>query len=262
MFVSKKPISTVLCICLVVLISICTAKKANSSESFNQQKMTTHVLKLLSFDNKKTEYFKKWDEYLYKRNKFYNNEYQMAIKQLKDRFDITYAGLNSCISNVDQQCKNDSLSWIADLKVKFGSEYVAKNIDSMRFIILALVISDNLGPCKSQIKDTLYEEYRYFDAVNNYVKEFIEFSRTLSADDKKLLFEKVSAAEKYIKEFYYPFQGLWSHDGLREALFSVALKSREDLDPAVIEYISNHPGFKKQCLPGEAMKALNAITSE
>ncbi len=94
------------------------------------------------------------------------------------------------------------------------------------------------------------------DAAKIYVEDFVEFSKTLNKEEKKKLGDRVEAAEAYLKNFVYPLQGVWSNEGLRNFLFSVALKTRKDLDSKVIDFFSHHPAFMRQCLP---MKAINAL---
>lgn len=208
------------------------------------------------FTNKEDEIGKKWDKYLNERTGFDNNEYQLAIHELKSGFDQSYAKLDYCVRKVEQKCKDDTLSWFEDFKNKFGLEYINKNFNSIKFVLLAVAMGDNLTLCQEQVKEALYREYRQLDAAQIYVEDFVEFYKTLNKEEKKKLGVRVEAAEAYLRNFVYPLQSVWSNEGLRNSLFSVALKSRKDLDPKVIDFFSHHPAFMRQCLP---MKAINLL---
>lgn len=248
-------------ICFSLLLLYCSVipLPAWSSEYFLQQEEVTKILKLFAFTSKEETIAKKWDNYLIERTRFCNEEYKLAIHELKSEFDQSYSRLNSCIKNVELSCMHDSLSWLNDFQNKFGTEYIRDNFISIKYVILATAMADNLSPCQEQIKEALYREYRQLDAIKIYVEDFIAFSKSLSKDEKSVLDSRVKAAEAFLAGFAYPLQGLWSYEGLRSSLFTAALKTRKDLNPQVIDFFSHNPGFMKQCLPQKAINALQNL---
>jgi type VI secretion system Hcp family effector len=84
-------------------------------------------------------------------------EYQLAIHELKSGFVQSYAKLDSCMRNVEQECNQDSLSWVEDFKKKFGLEYISKNFYSIKYVLLAIARSDNLTPCQEQSRKPCIE---------------------------------------------------------------------------------------------------------
>lgn len=229
---------------------------AKAAEYFIQQEDTTEIIKLLAFSNKEDEIGKKWEEFLKERTRRFNhNDYQMAIYKLKSEYDKSYAMLDICIKNTDKKVNQHSSSWAKDFQQQFGKEYIRKNFDSIRFVVIALSMKETFASCEEQAKEAIYREYRYLDSAKNYVKYFIEFYETLNKEEKKKLNIRITATESYLKDFEYPLQSTLSNEGLKDALFSIAL-TQKDIDPQMIYFFVHHPFFMK---PFDLVKVLDDL---
>jgi uncharacterized protein YukE len=240
-----------------LLNSICIPAHESSAAEFIQQEKTTEILGLLAFTGKGDEISKKWEKFLRERNhRFGNKDYQMAIHNLKSEYDQSYAQLNACVENTNKETEQYSSSWTKDFRERFDREYIQKNFDSIRFVVIALAVRNSLAYCDEQVKEALYREYSYLDAAKNYVEYFTEFSKTLNEDEKKKLSVQIKTAEGYLNSFEYPLQSTLSGEGLKDALFSDALKTHKDLDPQLIGFFTHQQFFMK---PFALVKTLNDL---
>lgn len=258
-------ITTILFLSLVNCV--CATTFAHASENFIQQMKTTEILKLLAFTDNENEIGKKWEIFLKKRApRFNNKDYQAAITKLKDDYDRSEENLNACIENSNKESRKYSSSWIEDFKHRFDKNYIVINFDSIRFIMMALWIKNNTSSCEEEAMEAIYREYRQLDAAKYYVKEYLEFCNTLHVDEKKKYSVSISAAESYLNNFEYPLQSILSDDGLKGALFSVAMKTHKDLDPRLTDFFSSHQFFQKHFDLIKAVKELEvfapSVTSE
>ena len=244
----------------VLLINcICIPAPDSFSEYFVQQEKTNQIINTLVFNNKEDEVGAKWDTYIRElTRRFGNNDYQMAIHKLKLEYDQSYVNLNTCIESTNKVSEQYSTSWTKDFQERFDREYIQKNLDAIRFVVQALAMRNNLASCNEQTKEALYREYRHLDAAQNYVKKFVDFTETLNKEEKKKIGTKIMAVESYLKSFEYPLQSTLSDEGLKDALFSIALKTRKESDPRLIDFFINHPLFMK---PFALIKTLDDLKS-
>lgn len=232
---------------IMVINCICMGTYACSSEDFIQQQKTTEIMELLDFNGEADdETFKKWDKYIKERtHRFNNGDYQMAINELKFEYDESYKMLNSCIKITDKEAEKYSSTWLKDLQKQFSKKVIDTNIDHIKFIIIAIWMDKSHSSCEDESREALYREYLHLDAAKYYVKEYVEFSETLKAKDKDKIKATISIAKSYLENFEYPLQAILSDGGLKKALFSVSLKTRKDLNPQLIEFLTQHPFFQK-----------------
>ena len=217
-------------------------------------------MELLKFPDKENEIGEKWDEFLKKRTRRFSNEdYQMAIHELKTEYDQSYEMLNICIKNTNKISEEYSSSWAKNFQQRFGKEYIQKNFDSIRFVMIALSMTNSTAACEEQEKEALYREYRHLDAARNYVEYIEDFYRTLDEEDKKKIEHTKSIAESYLKNFEFPLQSTLSKESLNNALYSFALTRQNNLDPQLIEFFSDQPLFRKPFALGKALDDLKAF---
>jgi hypothetical protein len=69
---------------------------------------------------------------------------------------------------------------------------------------------------------------------------------------------KKSTAETYIRNFHYPMQSMLSLSRVKDELFLAVIKTREDLDQDLIDYITSHSFFKNSFDPMKAIRDLEA----
>lgn len=245
-------------ICFTSLVNcLCAATIACAAENFIQQEKTTEILKLLAFADNENEIGKKWEMFLKESTpRFNNKDYQAAIAKLKDDYDRSESILSSCFENSSKESKEYSSSWIDDFKKCFDNKYILEKFDSIRFVIIALWITNNTSSCEEEVREAIYREYRQLDAAKYYVKKYLEFCNALNADEKKKYNVSIAAAESYLKNFEYPLQLILSDDGLRGTLFSVATETRQELDPKLLDFFAHQPLFSK---PFDLAKVLNDL---
>jgi len=226
------------------------------------QDRASESLKLLASINKDEMIASKWNKFLEEGprlgNRFDNLVHQAALNDLKKRYDGSIENYEGCIRKINQECKKDS-SLIRKLEKKYGYDYVRRNAQSLKVVIFALYMSNSTSVCEDYFKEVLYREYLYLDAVKNYVRIFLEFYETLNSKEKEKLTPVIEAASSFLKEFYYPYQEILSDAGLRSSLYAESLKKTNLLTPEVIDFISNHSEYNKQCLPGESIRILNTM---
>jgi len=248
-----------LLLCFFLLCSICKLTHESTAGDFIQQDKTSEIMALLAFANKEDQIGKKWEEFLAELNhRFTKKDYQIAIHSLKSEYDQSYAMLNACVENTNKEAKEYSQSWTNDFKQQFSNAYVQNNLESIRFTIVAMSMINNIASCEDEVKEALYREYRYLDASKYYIKEFVEFSETLNKEEKMKSDVSITAAKNYLKNFEYPLQTIFSDEGLKCALFTVALKAHKDLDPQIIGFFTHRPQFVK---PFALVKALDDLKS-
>jgi hypothetical protein len=78
----------------------------------------------------------------------------------------------------------------------------------------------------------------------------------LNEKEKKKLSVRIKTADCYLKSFEYPLQSTLSEEGLKDALFSVALETHKDLDPQLIGFFTHRQIFMK---PFPLLKTLNDL---
>jgi len=246
-----------LLLCLFLFYSICKLTPESTAGDFIQQGKTTEVMALLAFDSKEDEIGNKWGEFLKERTRRFNNkDYQIALHNLKSEYDKSYAMLNECVENTNKKAKEYSSSWSKDLKKQFGSVYVQNNFETIRFTIVALSMINSIASCEDKVKEAIYREYRYLDAAKYYIKDFVEFSEALDEEEKMKSKVSITAANSYLINFEYPLQSIFSGEGLKGALFTMALRTHKDMDPQMIDFFTHRPLFMK---PFALVKALNDL---
>jgi uncharacterized protein YukE len=244
-------------LCIFLLFSFCKLTPESTAGDFIQQNKTTEIMALLAFTNKEDEIGKKWEEFLAERNhRFTNKDYQIAIHSLEYEYDQSYAMLNACVENTNKEAKEYSSSWSKDLKKQFGSVYVQNNFETIRFTIVALSMINSIASCEDKVKEAIYREYRYLDATKYYIMEIVEFSEALDEEEKMKSKVSITAANSYLINFEYPLQSIFSGEGLKGALFTMALRTHKDMDPQMIDFFTHRPLFMK---PFALVKALNDL---
>ncbi len=253
-----KSLSILVCILFTIYLYI---PDLASTEEFNiQQDRTSEVMRYLEFPYKEDEIGKNWEIFLNKRTRrFGNKDYQMAIHKLKTEFNKSYASFNACIEKTTKESAEYSSSWANKFQQRFGKEYIHKNFDSIRLVMIALSIENNMASCEEQEKEALYREYRYLDAVKNYIEYFAEFSGTLNKNEKNRIGRGISVAESYLKNFEFPLQSTLSKESLNNALYLRALKTQQALDPQLADFFSGLPIFRKPFALGKALDDLKAL---
>ncbi len=226
------------------------------------QDRASESLKLIHTINKYEMIASKWNKFLEEGprlgNRFDNSVHQAALNDLKTKYDGAIQNYEGCIIQINQECKKDT-SLIKNLENKYGNDYVRRNAQSLKSVILAFYMSNSVAVCENLFKEVLYREYLYLDAVKNYIRIFMEFYESLNSKEKEKLTPAIESASSFLKEFYYPYQEILSDTGFRSSLYAESLKKSILLTPDVMDFISNHSGFNKQCIPGESIRILNSM---
>lgn len=240
------------------ITSVISTLSCTASETTFKDDETERILNTLVYSDEEQEITNKWNDFLTNRTRFNNNEYLMAIRNFRDCFAQSFSKFEQCVAGNDKERNNYTTSWLTDLQNQFGSGFIFKNMDSIKFILLALP-SNGFQSCKNELKEALYSEYLYLDTAKDYVSEFKEFSDTLPGTDKMKIQKKIVASTEYLDNFTYPLHATLSSDGSREALFAAALKTRKDISPKLIDFFSHHPFFQKPFALQRALHDLDAI---
>ena len=224
------------------------------------QDRASESLKLIASINNDEMIASQWNKFLQEGprlgNRFDNSVHQAALNDLKTKYDAAIENYEGCIRQLNQECKKDS-SLIRNLEKKYGYDYVRRNARSLKVVIFALYMGNSITVCEDSLKEVLYREYLYLDAVRNYIRIFVAFSESLNSKEKEKLIPAIEASSSFLKEFYYPYQEILSDTGLRSSLYAESLKKSNLLTPEVMDFITNHSGFNKQCIPGESIRKLH-----
>jgi len=240
------------------LTSVFLSCPCTASETSFDDNETESTLKTLAYSDIDKETAYKWNCFIKSRTRFSNNEYLMVIRNFRDCFADSFSKFEQCVTTNDMKRNNYKTSWITDFQNQFGKEFIIKNRESIKFILLALP-ANGFQPCKDDLKEALYSEYLYLEAAKDYVREFKEFSDTLPETDKTKLKNRIVASTEYLTNFKYPLHATLSNDGLREALYATALKTRRDINPKLIDFFTQHSFFQQPFALLRALDDLNTI---
>lgn len=259
---SPKNIVSIVFLSILLLAFKSGSAPTWADDGLLHQDRASESLKLIASINNDEMIASQWNKFLQEGprlgNRFDNSVHQAALNDLKTKYDGAIENYEGCIRQINQECKKDS-SLIRNLKKKYGVEYVRRNAQALKVVILALYIGNSVSVCEDSLKDVLYREYLYFDAVKNYVRIFMEFYESLNSKEKEKLTPAIEASSSFLKEFYYPYQEILSDAGLRSSLYAESLEKSNLLSPEVMDFITNHSGFNKQCIPGESIRKLNSM---
>lgn len=219
---------------------------------------SVEVIEQIAFTNKEKDINQKWNDFLKENTRFTESEYIMAIHNLRNIFNKSFSDLNDCIVGLEQEQKQYNSSWVLDLTKQYGVIYLDKNMETIAFIILANHMINDINLCKDQKVKAIYDDFNYTDSVKGYVQLFVDFCNSLKLKEIKLIDIKKSTAETYIRNFHYPMQSMLSLSRVKNELFLAAIKTREDLDQNLVEYITSRPCFKKSYDPMKAIRDLEA----
>ncbi|GAB6094702.1 hypothetical protein JCM14469_09540 [Desulfatiferula olefinivorans] len=177
---------------------------------------------------------------------FYNynlEEHKIAIRNLFTLYRKDYAALEACSSNESGLRKEYSSDWLKDLKTKFGEDYVEKNSESIKTLLLNLFLINSSAYCIDAEKDLLYSEIQYIRTLKDFYQSYIDFYMSLSDNERKGLTAKKNKADELLKALStYPMQDMLY--GGRVGHY-VGLENKVTLKKEVINLIINHPQFSK-----------------
>lgn len=234
-----------------------TATLAHSYENHAQNEKASEILKLITFGDNERDMREAWDDYLGVRNRRFNSKnYQIAIIKLKNEYYKYDELFNSCINAANRESKQYSSSWVSEITNSFNNDYITRNVETIRHVIIGIYVLNNATSCETEAKEAIYREYRYFDAVKYYVKEYVEFYNSLPETRQRKYGGTISAAKDYLKEFEFPLQSILSDEGLKAALFSVDMETQKELEPQLLDFFAHQPLFSK---PFDLAKVLNDL---
>lgn len=198
----------------------------------------------------------KWDNYLMKSSHFNHQEYWQVTSKLGGEFTRDMGKLNGCAKKVTEEEKQYSSEWLKDFIAQFGEEYAARNIDKIKFVITSFWIANGAGKCDAIEKEAIYKEIIYREALRQYAGAFIKFSETLDKDNQEKTKGLVSLSKAIMENPDNLIGRTIARPRVHQHLYSIALQSRKDLDPGLIEFFSKQPLFSK---PFDAMRAIRDL---
>jgi hypothetical protein len=242
---------------LPIMCCVNTSIYAMAAGVINQDNESHKILNHFIFTDQDIETAKKWENYLKESTWFDDKEHQMAIMQPGLEFAASVTSLNDCINNLEQNKKKNTSEWTKDFQKRFNQAYIKKNTDSIKFVMSCMYAKVNLKYCEEQKKEALYREIIYRQAFEDYIRHLQSFSETLDKKERNKIVERLAVAKTHLGGPPYPLQILLSSE--RERLFIIALNTRKDLDPVLIEFFLTHPFFQKPFDPIKAVTELEAL---
>jgi hypothetical protein len=234
------------------------SKLAASEKECDQAavKEVLESLENLRFSEEQSEIYNKWDEYLASITHFNNQEHLATIMQMGVDFAISFKKLNECTGIEEKKEKQYSSSWLDSLEKKFGKDYILENRKHIGFIILGISSYHQSSECIVERKDAIYKEAPYAYALHRYVKYFLNFVDTLNKADQDNIKTKTEYAKSIRDIPVDPLRELIAHETLVYALQETALNIRKDFNPALKEFLMQHPSFKELFDFNKALKDL------
>ncbi len=210
----------------------------------------------ISLKIKKANLQDRWDNYLKECTHFNNQEYLQVISSLGAEFNQAMTKVNECAKKTYERENQYSSDWLRDFLKEFGEEYVSQNIGNIKFVITSFWMTQGSGRCDAFEKEAIYKQIFFKEAIRQYARNFIKFNETLEADKREKIKGLISNSQSIIDDPDCLLGRIIARPRVHQYLYSMALQSRKDIDPKLIEFFSNHPFF---CKPFDAMRAIRDL---
>jgi hypothetical protein len=208
---------------------------ANDILSFNNVEELNLVLNDFSDE--------KFSHYLKSMNNYDLEEHKTAIRNLFNLYRKDYVKLEACTVEESGLRKEYSDNWLKGLKTKYGSDYVEKNVESIKTLLINLFLINGSEYCIDAEKDILYSEIQYIKTLRDFYQSYINFYMSISESERKNFTPKKNKAEELLKAVStYPMQDILY--GGRVGHY-VGLENKVTLKKEVIEFIIKQPQFSK-----------------
>ena len=196
----------------------------------------------------------KFSHYLKSINNYDLLEHETAIRKLFTVYRKDYLKLETCSTKVSNHRKKYSDKWLKELIKKYGAQYVEKNYESIKKLLVNLFLNKGIRYCIDDEKDILYSEIQYIKTVKDFCQSYIDFCNSLSENEKKIYNDKKKNANALLKvAAIYPMQEILYGGRVGHYL---DLKNKVTLKNDVFDFINNHPQFSK---PFDAIKAVDDL---
>jgi len=255
-FKTNIPRKLLVSVCMFILYSMNSAPPAMAGASSLPEQKTQEILKQFSLQDCENETAKKWEIYLTEHTWFDDEIHQKAIMEAGLKFASSLLILEDCTKEMERRKDQSDSEWIQDFRKEFDKSYKMKNMDSIRFIITCLSAKNDLNYCKEQKKEALYQEFLYRQALEDYLQLLQDFAATLDTKEREKIEARLQAAGAFLQGPPYPLQVLLSPH--RQLLFPIALASRKDLDPRLLDFFTRNAFFRK---PFNPVKAIDYLSS-
>jgi hypothetical protein len=194
----------------------------------------------------------KFDTYLKSVSNYSSSEYHTGICYLFAKYQKSYSDLNECSAKNIEITKHYSNVWATELINKFGADYISRNIESVKNLIVNMDQKVFSKSCIDVEKEGLYSEIQYIITVREYFQFYLEFYNSLDKKEQKLYADKEKTAKDVLKIVSeYPFQIIMYGHRLGADL---KINNNVSLKPEVIEFMVNHHELSKPFNPVIAFK--------
>jgi hypothetical protein len=255
-FNTNLPRKLLISVCMLVLYSMNSAPPAMAGASSLPEQKTQEILKQFSLQDCEYKTAKKWEKYLTEHTWFDDEIHLKAIMETGLKFASSLLILEDCMKEMEHRKDQSDSGWIQDFHKEFDTSYTMKNMDSIRFIITSLSARNEMNYCKEQKKEALYQEILYRQTLEDYLQLLQDFAATLDTKEREKIEARLKAADTFLQGPPYPLKVLLSPH--RQMLFPIALTSRKDLDPRLVEFFTQNAFFRK---PFNPLKAVDDLSS-
>lgn len=197
----------------------------------------------------------KFSHYLKNSTHYDILEHKTAIQNLLVLYRKDYSELEACTVGKSEKLRKDySNNWIKEFKKKFGEEYVSKNYESIKTLLVNINMKHNTTFCIESERKILYSEIQYLLTVRDFCKSYIEFYNSMNESEKQFYNDRKKHAEEILKAA--------SENPMQITLYGgrvghyLSLQNRVDLSKEAFDFIINHPQFSK---PFQIIKAINDL---
>lgn len=203
-----------------------------------------HLLEL--FDSRPDNEFAApylWGDYITSLYKHQNSELIQTIKKLCDDYIHAEKRTNTLRFLKDRENKVSN-KWCSDLSKKFGKEYITNHLDEIKNTVFAIYLEKDGKRKREAIKETLYKEIKYKNAVEEYLNSFITFYQTLNENNKKAYSRQFKAANQFFND--YSQSALMSSALIGNLDFETTIHTAKANNQNLYDFLYHHPSLKDE----------------
>ena len=170
-------------------------------------------------DSASDNIIRQWRKDVYKITDFTVEDHITVIESLQREQTELYEQFDLCDAQAKAAIRNYSSRWLADLKNKFGLDYLKKNRDEVFVCIGAMIYLQTDHYCRTTQEKLLINEDTLATAYERYCDLFNEFYDTLQKDKKSLLADQHEQVSKLLDSIKHELNDIVTHQNIMTKIF-------------------------------------------
>lgn len=181
-----------------------------------------------------------WAEYIEAASTYSNEDYMAALKALQQEYLNLVTELEQCMDNLKDPSKQYDPEWMNKLIEHFGSSFLMDKEKSILISLRMVIAGDTQNCCGSIMEKLFFKEAVLNGAYRYYFNLFIEFYKSRSPEEMKILSSRKNASENFLNLINnYSFMKMLIGDDLpRKELSEIAAKNSNE---AIYNYFKENP---------------------